>query len=116
MERLNISKLFLLPALALGLIVAWAGYAGTETRIEDMSSAIGAGWSSRTCDCDNTITYENDCPKCDVDVYSVSGNSESTGTTWTYSDWCKEMNISCGTMSTAVCQDDEPNDPPDKPF
>lgn len=118
MERQNISKLFLLPALALGLIVAWAGYAGTETRIEDMSSAIGAGWSSRTCDCTRTITYSNGCDGCDQTCYSVSGPDDSTGTTWTWSrDWCYEMNPDCDKgVSSAVCQDDEPEDPPNDPF
>jgi len=43
MERQNPSKFFLLPALALGLIVVWTSYVGTETSIEDMSSSIGAG-------------------------------------------------------------------------
>lgn len=118
MKSPNAPKLSLLPALALGLVVAWASYAGTETSIEDMSSSIGAGeWDAKACNCESTSTYPDGCDgDCTVTNYSVVLGDEST--TWTYEHhWCWEMDNGCDKNHTAaVCQSQKPSNPPYDPF
>jgi hypothetical protein len=114
MERQNTSRLFLLPALALGLIVAWASYAGTETSIEEMSSSVGAGsWEQKQC-CKSETQYNctarsgYSCPS-NVYHYGTSSGDENPLNEYAYSgDYCGEQNSGCANHGCIRCASSTP--------
>jgi hypothetical protein len=120
MERQNTSRLFLLPALALGLIVAWTGYAGSETSIENMSYSIGAGsWINTGDHCYTDETWT--CPSKDGTGYNCTVEATKAKwkdcyndkPRWSYSGFCEDgddYNCEEG-YSASACQEDEPDDP-----
>ena len=116
MERQNTSKLFLLPALALGLIVAWASYAGTETSIEGMSSSIGAGyWEQKEC-CKSETQYNCDARagySCsDVYHYGTTSGEQNTKNEYLYhGDYGGEQYSGCDEHGCIRCASSQPSLP-----
>jgi len=131
MERQNTSKLFLLPALALGLIVAWASYAGTETSIENMSSSMGGSqdWTKvGDCRCEGNNRANCDGPDayCNNKAWIVRSTTETIAE-WEYesstpnheNDWCYAMCSSdeCyqDDWKLHYCKESKPNLPTNDP-